>query len=151
MRGFHALKPDHLFVFHVRNDFPEIPKGNIGSEVKLAGSRAATVVVVVKSRILAYGIARCQWKFPFNRKLARKVATGRALQALGTSIKDPIHWENHGIAFGEVTSTMTEKDIYQISRKAAIRLIESLSSRAIMNGYNLHDEENMLDRAKSCE
>jgi len=132
MRTFHAIVPDHLFIFHVRND-EKNPKGSIAGEVTLIGSRAATVAVIVFNHKIVYGIARCQWAYQFNRKLAREVATGRAKKAYAGMSKK-IEWYNEGTLpnhdLGE-----DPKEIYKACRGNAIDLIKRVSLRAIQNGY----------------
>lgn len=130
MRSFHAIEPDHQFIFHTRNDIPP-RKGEIGNDVELKGSRAATIAVLVKGTTVKYGVARCQWAYQFCRKLARDVAIGRAKQAFVYA--DPMKWDKHGTIEG--VSLADPKEIYKAVRTSAVELIRAMSMRAEQNGY----------------
>lgn len=141
MRSFHAIEPDHLFIFHIRNDVPR-RKGEIGNDVTLHGSRAATVAIAIKGDQMTYGIARCQWCLHFNRKLAREVAIGRTKQAF-TLLPAEMDWLKQGRAPFWV-SEPDPKLVFGAARGYAIRLVKRISLRAVENGY-LRPTENMLD------
>ncbi len=138
MRSFHAIEPDHLFVFHTRRDMPP-RKGEIGNDVKLRGSRAATVVIVIWGNEMAYGIARCQWCLSFNRKLAREVAIGRAKQVLGASAC-AVDWLKQGLRPFD-TEIKDPKAVFQVARKFAIDLVSRISLRADQEGYSEADAD----------
>lgn len=140
MRPFHAIEPDHEFVFHIRADIEPHGKGDLGNQVKLVGSRAATIVVMNKGGITSYGVGRCQWEFPFNRKLGREVARGRAKQALYAppSILDSSY---RGRAIPLLADD--PKEIFAIARNVALEIINKLNWRARANGYVA--EEKALD------
>jgi hypothetical protein len=143
MRAFHALEPDYQYVFHIRND--QLPrKGEIGNDIKLAGSKAATIVILKKDQRMVYGIGRCQWTYPFNRKLGRETATGRAKQALSGDV-NPIDWMERGIA-ADFPGTMDPKEIYQMARNFAVELVNRISLRAAQNGFDLEDKNFVLDK-----
>jgi len=89
LRQFHSIQPDFTFINHGRNDMEAPHKGDLCTRVNLPDDiRGLTICVIFKGRDVAYGVARCEWKYPFNKKLARKVAIGRAKQALDR------YWDN---------------------------------------------------------
>jgi hypothetical protein len=128
-RSFHAIVPMHSFVFHVRNDVPP-KKGDIANDVTLHnGTRAATVVVMIKNGLVTFGIARCEWDYQFNKKLARSIATGRAKQAF---TKDPAlmrEWWKQSI-HGELTKESGKDFWYEYARDHAIELVIRLTERS---------------------
>ena len=128
-REFHAIVPEHSFTFHVRNDVPP-KKGDLANEVPLhLGTRAATLVVMVSNGLVTYGIARCQWDYQFNKKLARSVASGRAKQAF---IKHPSlmkEWWKQNIH--DMPSKETGKDFwYSYCRAFAGGVIQRINERS---------------------
>ena len=148
MRPFHTIEPDRTFVFHTRRDMAP-RKGEIGNEVVLKGSRAATVVVMVQSQRMVYGVARCQWAFPFNRKLGREVATGRAKQALSRPLQGSgklIAWTEYGIG-DPIAAGSTDTAVYQLARNLAVHVVEMISRRAVANGLCDTDDKFVLDNA----
>ncbi len=110
----------------------------------LFGSRAATVAIIIKGSCAAYGVARCQWRFQFCRKLAREVAIGRAKQAMGTKVS-PMDWMEKGRS-EPIKGTVDAKDLYATARKMAVGIIRRISTRAIQNGWHLEDQNFVLDK-----
>lgn len=122
-RPFHDVKFDSMFVFHVRNDIKMTPVNPMCGTILHSGLRAITVVVIIDGKDAAYGIARCEHKYQFCRKLARTVALGRAKQALwhsGLVDQDMnANWRKQGTCVLKDTSDIKEKyfDAKLLARK----------------------------------
>jgi len=142
-RAFHAIVPEHSFTFHVRNDV-DPRKGDIANEITLhRGTRAATIVVMISNGLVTSGIARCEWGYQFNKKLARSVATGRAKQAFAKEPALMKEWWKQGIT--DMATKETSKDFwYEYARNFAINLVYRLNDRAeqINSTKRIHDQKN---------
>lgn len=129
-RAFHAIVPDQLFVFHVRNDVAP-RKGDLINEIALHDKlRGVTIVILVFNGNMAWGIGRCEWKDQFNKKLARAVATGRAKQAIGLAYSHSLNWLKQGIV-PYPNGSKEYKEIYKTCRNYAGELIMKLTARAL--------------------
>lgn len=84
MRAFHKLTPDETFIFHFRNDFPEI--GDRWEPEKHSTRRAITVAVVLFGEVAYTGVAPCSWQDQFVRKVGYRMALGRALRDAGEKV-----------------------------------------------------------------
>jgi hypothetical protein len=131
-RPFHAIIPQSLFVFHLRNDVPP-KKGDLSNVAALTKDlRGTTVVVMIidgkQGSFVTWGIGRCEWGYQFNKKLARSVAIGRAKQAFVKDAED-MKWYEQGIE--PFPGVGPEKDaMYTFSREMARRLIAKINNRA---------------------
>ena len=147
MRPFHTVVPDHEFVFHIRKDVPP-RKGEIGNDVSLAGSRAATVAVVIKNHHVFYGLSKCQWEYQFCRKLGRHVALGRAMHAMSLFPERQASWTDRGWA-DHLGYDADAKAVYSHARAVAINIISGVSYLARAQGFDLIDKQFSLDRNTS--
>lgn len=134
-RPFHNVNYENMFVFHVRNDITPDPEKALKDPMNgtlLNGSmRAITVVVLIDGTDAAYGIGRCEWKYQFNRKLARAVALGRAKQALWNSglVDQSFNavWYKQGTAHDFISSDF--KSRLSQAKSLARRLIQDVNDR----------------------
>jgi len=90
MRAFHKLKPDETFIFHFRNDFPEI--GDRWEPEKHSTRRAVTIAIIVFGGFVYDGAAPCSWQDQFNRKIGYRMALGRALRQAGRMYDAKLKW-----------------------------------------------------------
>ncbi len=84
MRAFHKLTPDETFIFHFRNDFPEI--GDRWEPEKHSTRRAITVAIVFFGDRAYTGVAPCSWQDQFTRKIGYRMALGRAMRDAGGNL-----------------------------------------------------------------
>jgi uncharacterized membrane protein len=122
MRAFHEIQLNHEYVFHYKNADDEID-GRLG----IIGSRMATVVVAVQGKKMAYGVARCNEKDQFCRKIGRTIAEGRAKMALAHTITPQKLYQHCAGMLPDVVDTEDEKQIFDMCRGVANTVIQGLN------------------------